>query len=285
MYFAKALGHSANVRASNSPRFNLEPVFRVSDRVVLKHREKYRSALQGSKDDRDELADAAAAAFAALFMSGFVRPEIVNELLDLCRITTIGHGYDFVAPDVMPWHAARSCTVVVAGCQNETLLRSRVAAAADLAEEIHRPYTLVFTGANSATVGARIPNEAAFMRAEYFLEMKRRKLVRGDIAVPPVAVESQSTTTLTNIANVISDQELINRQTKTCLVVLSSTFHLMRIARILNDLAANERMGLSQFLSHICLVGADARHAHQYTTEDAASIKSMMFELYSEHMV
>jgi len=231
---------------------------------------------------RTRLADEAAAAFTAAYEIGIINHSIVTKLIEVCHATVTTFGFAVSSYPSLPAHdLTKECILLVAGCQHRPILERRVAATAKLVRKLQRPVSIIFSGKHSATEKVQIRSEGEEMQAMYesmggktqgvtFLRMKK---------------ELEATRTIENIDNVLKTKGLVTRDQQTCLVLISSTFHLPRIARELDTLINEDRFGVSAFITDICLVGAEEpSDAKAYVPGDWASMKAFMFELYNIHM-
>lgn len=269
-----------------SPRINLAPYIEFL-RFPPSIDPEQRGQIKQVVDDAPiAVADLLAATVFRIYNSDLVdRSAFVRECLRCCNYILENEGFDIVVDDgelLKIAHGARHSLVLAPGCQTDELLRSRVRAAEQVCYQlasIAQPVRLFFSGKNPGYrvgVPPSILNESKTMVTFFWdLWSDRQKAddLRRLLRVEPL-IEAASTSSAQNIKQVLalSAKELGESST---VFVVSSTFHLIRLGRALEDeLKAGESMNVP----NVILVGSEV---------DASSVsmlkvyvKSMLFELF-----
>ena len=281
MYFRRNLSNPEIAVDGNVLRDTLRPLFNVTGRVHPSRRDALAREITETSI-RTRMADEAAAAFTAAYETGIINNSIIAKLIELCHATVTTFGFAVSSYQAFPARDLdKECTLLVAGCQHRPIIERRVAATKSLVNKLGRPVNIIFSGKHSATEKVQIRSEGEEMQAMY--ESMGGKT--HGVTFLRVKKELEATRTLENIDNVLQAKGLISRDQQTCLVVVSSTFHLPRIARELDSLINEDRFNVSSFITDICLVGAEEpSDAKAYVPGDWASMKALMFELYNIHI-
>lgn len=230
------------------------------------------------------LADLSAAVFAILARSGYTHKDVYQRLLECCRDIIIAEGFSEIDDDEMHILLRPTASegipnnVVVAGCQSNEMLTRRVERAAKFVCNLGYNCNVIFSGKNPDPSGASavaILDESRRMRVqfrEFLKENNNTPLPR----MHDLGGEEKSSTTQTNILQLFKGNYL--SQTKhNNLIIVSSTFHLIRLARELKKQlalpASNDR------IAQVILIGAEDP-THKFMVQDAPYFKLMMFEVF-----
>jgi DUF218 domain len=238
------------------------------------------------------LADFAAAVYTQLFKTGYVvKGTAFSQPLRYCRDLLLDHGFDEM-PDAeisasLHTQGPNKCLFFVTGCQNELMLERRVDAAVELIARVPKNYDVVFSGGRPNRKSARIPREHT--RMEILFRQKLRAINRK-AELPPMLhtePEEMSSTTEANIKALLDPREegkfLIprsaGRDQKNTLVIVSSTFHLIRLVQAL---FGSEHFQKYDF-AHILLIGGEEQD-HPFLWKDFPYLKLMMVDVF-DHLL
>ncbi|MDO8477754.1 MAG: ElyC/SanA/YdcF family protein [Candidatus Rokubacteria bacterium] len=222
------------------------------------------------------IADAAAAVVTQLHYRSVLQPTFLKRALGYCHFVVQHLGYEPRSLDALRESvvASQNNVMLVVGCQTPTLLYSRVDAAARLLIHLSPSFRVVFAGKNPGAP-ATIPNEAREMEV-YFSSLVERDPVLDHHKRFRVEVESQSSDTKTNFAHFLNSSYL-SLTMPNRLFVVSSTFHLMRIAQELDRWS--DALG-GRGVVEIVLVGAEGLHDDHQAKQDRMYVKSMVYEVF-----
>ena len=236
---------------------------------------------------RVAIADIVAAAVASLYRAGKLSNREISGMLDLCSDSLSNHQFRSLPLEEMRNHLfkVQDAFVVVLGCQNLNVLNRRACAAVKFCIDIGKSMTLVLSGLRPPHGKIRTRHEYLKMREYVDAEFRRRG---AEILKVPSIIhivdEDKSSDTRQNLRNVLSHASLQGKNTS-ALVVVSSTFHLMQIAKILNGYIEKNDFGIKDRFSFVGLVGADkTEDAAAFTTHDWQYVKQLAFQLFLDHI-
>jgi hypothetical protein len=256
------------------------------------HGDKRQAYIDRLEGDRAFTADLAASVAAGIMMSGYADWEhFCENQIRLCRDSIIDIGFSEIdernALELLRTSGGRPRTVaMVAGCQDERMLGRRIARLATFAIDMHKQsasFDLVFSGRCPESQTVRIPNEAIRMESMYKAAVGEvdSKLVDA-IRFQRIDGEGRSQNTEQNIEELFKHHLPHKSQN---LVVISSTFHLIRIGRKLSACFKDESYQFQSKINHLVLVGAeDLESAKKMRVTDIEYLKLMMFDLYWMHL-
>ncbi|PZR75266.1 MAG: hypothetical protein DLM73_05775 [Chthoniobacterales bacterium] len=234
------------------------------------------------------LADLSAAVFAILARSGYTHKDVYQKLLECCRDIIIAEGFSEIDEDEMKILLRPTAdegipnNVLVAGCQNNEMLKRRVEKAAQFVSNLGYNCTVIFSGRNpdpSGKTTVKILDESRRMRVQF------RELLRHNNNTPlprmhDLVPEERSSTTQTNISQLFQ-QNLLSQTKHNNLIVISSTFHLIRLAREIKTQLVTPKHG--RRIAQLLLIGAEDPQ-HTFYVQDAPYFKLMMFDVF-EHLM
>lgn len=262
-----------------------EEEFTVSNDIYSDRAPAFSSIL---KDDRLLLADICGAVTSGLFKAGFMKTEhFVKSQLQCCRNTIANIGFSEIHRAKLDEivHTAKHITVLVPGCQDDRMIERRVKALFEFVRQHKRSLKVVFSGKNPGTPNVTIMNEAQYMRAR-FEEFMHHHGGKFDVTVSEANCEENSKTTVQNIAELLRSKDFLNRGVKQTVVVISSSFHLIRIAEALLKHVKDDTHGLSKFIENFVLIGAENPESEELpsTYWEHPYVKLMMFDLFRLHL-
>ncbi len=116
--------------------------------------------------------------------------------------------------------------------------------------------------------------------------IRRRKAdILHEPTIFPVIDEGESSDTKQNIRNILTKDGIIPSEGTRCLIIVSSTFHLMQIAKIINSHIQNNDFSITKRFEFVALVGAErTEDAADFTPYDWQYVKQLAFQLYLDHL-
>lgn len=180
---------------------------------------------------------------------------------------------------------AEKIVIIVFGCQNLKLLKQRVITSVNAAIEIlnvakrNQELLLIFTGGNpKGRVAKKIPNESKEMKEIFSYLMKSKGYSKFENILFPHLTDNISKDTVSNLESsfrLLEENAIKNRLT---FVLVSSTFHILRIREEFEKLLLNGAYGFSGRTEEVILLGAeDFLKKPPY---DSEVYKRLSFELY-----
>lgn len=173
--------------------------------------------------------------------------------------------------------------VVIPGCQSDTILEHRVEAALRVIEQLRTHVHVIFVGARPAQTAVRIPDESKRMKN---LFESRQSLMQDPKMVKTVRTfrENVSTNTEQNIRNFFKlgfvdagkDREG-KEPTKYTVYVVSSTFHLIRIARVFQQCISSP--DYKNTIQRVAFCGADPVNVLNKASQLPEYVKLMFFDI------
>jgi hypothetical protein len=107
---------------------------------------------------------------------------------------------------------------------------------------------------------------------------------KADVTIRFMGNEGKSKTTTQNIDEFLRGPYL-NKEIKQTVIVISSTFHLIRIAERLRECVQKNEFGVRRCVDNFILIGAEHPGTELPIRHwDKTYIKLMMFDLYRKHM-
>jgi hypothetical protein len=157
------------------------------------------------------------------------------------------------------------------------MLERRVVSAVDFVSQLDYNCEVVFSGKSPDPSGRRevkIQDESMRM-----LNLFKSHLAKRDHAklppLHPLRQEDGSSTTKTNVSRVFA--EILTQRTNINLIVVSSTFHLIRLSQELKRNIAKE--DYADLISNVVLIGAEEPR-HFFRVYDAPYFKLAMFDVF-----
>lgn len=282
-------GENADPRPVEVIYSEYKECFDILDNIYYDKSDSYQQLL---KTNKLLIADMAGAVSCALFKAGFIQNKhFIEGMLECCRNTIISLGFSELDHDrfIQQVYSTLPVIVVVPGCQDARMLKRRVRSLVDFADSVPKAFTVVLSGRRPKTGTVRFPSEAVRMHVLYDEMMSARKNgKRRDITLRPMQIEEMSSTTKENIDFILKSPDYLGSRQN--LVVISSTFHLIRIARHLTEIISENRFGIKERVDRILLHGAessllvDKDDPELGFFHDKDFVKLMMFDLYEAHI-
>lgn len=244
-------------------------------------------------------ADMWASIFTHLLSPQRDNPGPLRDALWSCGAILQDQGYEIkaITKDIIPTHSF-DVAMLVPGCQTPKMLKQRALVGAQVwCQMMERAEnTRCFLSGARPPNEKRVttPNESALMRKE-FLEFFARHQnkhpenldVEMGITARDVRCDPKSDTTKTNIRRFVDTIVKDGTSNLRLIVVVSSTFHLIRLAPILEDALANlwRRPNSAPRKLQLALVGAET---DEFVSEpekapliwDPVYMKSLFFEVF-----
>jgi DUF218 domain len=287
MYFVRDINGTEPIQPISVTEGPWESFFKISDVIHSDKVEDFAGRL-AENASRVATADLAAATIAAVYRAGKLPLTDVEEMLELCANSLTNHQFQS-----LPFgHFRRRLFDVehvvtpILGCQNLMALRRRANAAVALCADTGKAMRLVPSGLRPPR--GKIRTNQEFVKLQEYLEeeiRRRRTDIVQETTIFPITVDPTSTNTNQNIQNILTASALVPAQGKSALVIVSSTFHLMQIAKIINDHIEKGRFDIKERFSFVGLVGAERRdNVTTFTTYDHQYVKQLAFQLYLDHI-
>jgi hypothetical protein len=172
--------------------------------------------------------------------------------------------------------------LLVFGCQGHLVRDYRAAAAFHVLKRLHSvPLKIVFSGHHPAEPGSKkvvlCLDEARALEREFSRHIDRDPEVakRHNFTL---ALENRSASTQENLANFFAGDYL--RDNDSTLFLVSSTFHLPRLAKDAESIIAKDPAAAAR-VKRLFLVGSETHPAQDPVALEANYIKAMLFEVYN----
>ena len=229
------------------------------------------------------IADIGGAVFATLFANGYIDKNAYGNVVHCCRdiIQDLGFLETTLADAMEKMHSIGSRReqvtnlIVIAGCQDEKMLERRVESAVQFVSELKFNCEVVFSGKNSDASGrSRVQIKDESVRMEIMFRDKLNEVQNGKIPhFHRLGKEGKSTNTQSNMAEVFEEHVGKN---KVNLVIVSSTFHLIRLAQ---QAIAQVREKGGGNVQSIILIGAE-KASQFFRIYDDVYFKLAMFDVF-----
>ncbi len=201
------------------------------------------------KENPTFISDVAASVIGTLAISNCLSDSLLQKGLDCCSSILHDMGYDEAHIDTLMIDVAHDNEriIIIPGCQDVDMVRRRVECAVTVFKGLHRNAKFVASGSNPNRQSVKIKDEAKFIKTELV-----RKL-DSQIEIISIKTEGESIKTSENIDNLFSGL-LSSIAAPTSVFIVSSTFHLMRLANQIGKIAPAHHEIL-QKLNYITLAG------------------------------
>lgn len=226
--------------------------------------------------DINILADALASVMTEMYCEGYLDKKLILEGLMLCRDLVSSLGFNETNNyRLHEYWDGKPTVLLVAGCQVESMVRNRVVAARRLCELLPPPITIVFSGFHPPRERVKIKNESVRMENIFFEDVPEQKYnLFSKITKHTIEIEGASGHTEENIKKFI-ELGLIEKEPKVNVVLVTSTFHLPKLAEIFEDKIGK----LSDHINTILLVGSEKLNRLDSTAKDEKYAKQVFFRL------
>lgn len=242
------------------------------------------AAYLATSDKFSFIADIAGAVFASLFREGYIDKDSYRHVIDCCRDIVIDLGFAetddtnarrVLRPDGGP--NGRTNFVLIAGCQDAEMLERRVVSAVDFVSQLDYNCEVIFSGKSPDPTGKRrvkIPDESMRMLNLFKSHLSKRNHAKLPL-LHPLRQEDRSSTTKTNVSRVFG--EILKQRDNINLIVVSSTFHLIRLSQeVKRNIALEEN---AELVSNVVLIGAEDSRDF-FRVYDAPYFKLAMFDVF-----
>jgi hypothetical protein len=281
----------ANEDVAKTKSQKLEPLYHefeqeffLSENIYIDKMKEFEDLLSA---DRPLVADILGAAVCSLFNAGFLNTEhFVRSQLDCCRNTVASLGFREISKTALSTMPEGSAPMIVLmpGCQDSRMIGRRVQRLYEFSIFERRPFTVIFSGGNPGTPACTIENEAEYMQARYEEMMDCHKDRKFEVTFKFMGNERKSKTTKQNIDEFLGGTYL-HKSIMQTVVVISSTFHLIRIAERLRECVEKNEFEVRKYVDNFILIGAEHPATELPVKHwDKTYIKLMMFDLYRKHM-
>jgi hypothetical protein len=268
-----------------TPRAAFDQLWRFLDfRELVNYVENRRELAEWREHFKPGAPDLAAAVMAHLAYRNWLDKEIIAEqALRYCRTMLEDAGFEETALYEIKSQldSEENHVILVFGCQGHKVRDYRASAAFHVLKKLANvPLKVVFSGHHPAEPGStktvRTNDEARALEREF------SRLVDQDPDVAnrhnfTVSLENQSTSTRQNLENFFNGDYL--REQKATLFLVSSTFHLPRLARDAEQLIGADS-NIKSMVQRLYLVGSETHPSEDPVTLEAIYIKAMLFEVF-----
>jgi len=283
MYYTKTLHQTHNLVGKD-----FSEAQKLLNFIPFVHREKLRKLRDDPAYDPSFVADIAASVITQFNYRHWLEQKAIRKALEHCHDILEDMGYRLLGLQTLhdEVQANNHHVMFVAGCQTRELYESRVRAAFKVLRGVHVPFSIVFSGLHQKPqVGqqhrAKTPDEAGAME-RYFdslithaPEFRKHRRFQTQL-------EKQSKSTEANVAELMALPDILKKSKTNRIFVVSSLFHLPRLATTLERYIAINRKGFS---IQLILVGAED---HQGTVapvcDDQRYVKNLFHTVF-EHLL
>jgi hypothetical protein len=230
-----------------------------------------------------DLSDLAASIVRDIYKSKYLKSEIIENALEYCEQTVIDMGYFRISLEDLKCFGQEknNALLVVAGCQSREILKHRAKTAAFITVNCNRNLKIVFSGLTPpCSDKTPIVNEARELRKyfDYYLEEFLRTK-KYDYKINK-QLEDESHDTIENIKQLFARGFLLEYERESNdLYVVSSSFHLTRIAQALSNASKREENSSSR-INKVVLIGAERSFNPEDVALSETYVKQLFFELY-----
>jgi hypothetical protein len=233
------------------------------------------------------LPDIASSVIKHLFSDGFINRNKFKGILECLQSIISDMGYVELTDDSLSnlLNVPQSTThnvMMVAGCQNPSMLDARVEKAVEIAVHFQNNINVVASGANpNKDKPAKIGNESARMINLFTTGINKYIEDKSKRPKMDVLPENQSKNTNDNVAKFFDGHFLKRQSTNKInqIIVVSSTSHLIRLSREIEDYINNHKESLDYKISNIILVGSEGLDK-VFHIDNHHLFKHMMLEIY-----
>jgi len=221
------------------------------------------------------LADVLASVLTEMYGRKYVDKRWILNGLRFCRDLVSSLGYRETNEGRFLDHCdGKPNVVLVAGCQNRRMMRNRVAAARRLCRILPAPISIVFSGVHPPRNRAPIPDESMRMENLFFEGLRGVPNFMSKITRNSIEIEAKSKRTGENIKEFFA-LKLLEKQDSSNVALVSSTFHLARLAQYF-EADVGERV---KHVNTLLLVGSERLDRLEKVAADKQYAKQVFFQL------
>lgn len=248
------------------------------------------SQISAGSKDANFICDLSAALLTTIYQSSYSHKNIFNEALRCCEQIVEDLGYascdehSFFEDLAAEKNGQHVC--LVAGCQNDEMIRRRAQKAASLCIRSGKNFDVVFSGLNPGGGKAArfaIQNESMEMKKHFTAHMARHASELP--LMHRLQFEPESNNTDENLSFFFDQHVAKEYSVPVNLHIVSSSFHLIRLAEALKEkLAKND---YSSNINSIRLIGAE-QIDHEFvfgSTFTKRYLKLMLFDVFRSILV
>lgn len=223
-------------------------------------------------------------AFSQQKAGDYVGERLIQDALEYCHDILLDYGFHFarlqrLVDDSPP---DRCYSMLILGCQDRPMLRSRVEAGYTLMRELRRPFRVIFSGRNPArdADGARSSKVRTVCEASEMEDMFFRfKAADSDgervVLDSASALDVNAVNTEANLRG-FSDAHVLDPSRRNRVFLVSSTSHLIKIAELVGRMP-NPKHGE---IERIVLVGGEHHSTPGQVPTPYRYLKTMMFDVF-----
>lgn len=205
-------------------------------------------------------------------VSSHLKSDLLVKALRCCRDILLDMDYTETHLDEIKQLTSQDQDrlIVIAGCQNDDLLQARVEVAAKLFKNLHMSARFIPVGKGPAHETNRIRDESARIKTILHQQLGHH------LEIVPLELEQESHRTYENIANLLGGS-YIDATRSTSLFIVSSTFHLIRLAKEV-DSRSNVFSIKHPNINSIFLIGSES--GVNKTVRSASYIRFLFYDIY-----
>ena len=184
------------------------------------------------------ICDLSAALLTKVYDSSYAHEDIFSKSLRCCEQIIEDLGYDSM--DELSFYdeikAAGKHIVLVAGCQNDLMIRGRAIKAGELCQKSRKNFDVVFSGLNPSSKADErnaIHNESAELKKHFVNYMRRNSVDLPKLHY--LQFEPASNNTVTNVSEFFR-KFMAGKGEAVNLYIVSSSFHLIRLAEAVKNI-------------------------------------------------
>lgn len=271
MYFYKDNKALFSNRKSRAKKCDLSTYENIYNFIRHIYKDKQKSLKDLNANYPKAIPDIVASSIRSLCDSGFIHRDILSKSLTCCFSILSDMGYlEISMREIRNRISNSDIYIIIPGCQTEEILDNRVNKAVSVFNDLHCTAKFIPSGKNSSrkrTEKCKISNESARI-----ISGLNNKLGSIKFECIPLDIEKCSSSTSENIRNIF-ESNLIDVNRKFNIIIVSSTFHLIRLAR-----QVELRKTRIPNFDNLILVGAETKV--DSVVKMGAYVKSMMFDIY-----
>lgn len=251
-------------------------------------------------DPNELIADIAASQIQMLFEKGHLKSSMIRECLKCCRDLVFNMGYkqlhtashitfeddEFKTIVNNPSNNTKN-VMILPGCQTEGMLSARILKAVQLLKYFPDDNLIIIaSGGNPLGNSKNPPNSITIGKeAETIFQFLNEFVGKLNIKFSDKwdqKIESDSDNSVANVINSIKNEKYMKRTESHNLIIVSSSFHLMKLSRIIEEEVNIISKEYPNFISNIILFGSEKVEDDFSPEKRGGYIKSMFVEVYKE---
>lgn len=287
----------------SSFKFKLEKQDKEELETLLRNKiisQRLRDATLAVYDPQELIPDITASQIQLLFVNGHLKSQFVRDCLKCCRDLIYNMGYDqlnlatniTLEEDeldtiVNQCSAEIKNVLIIPGCQQEGMLEGRVLKAVDLLKHFKREGLIIIASGGNPLENPKNPPDTISTgnEANAIFTLLDEFIKKLNVKAPPKLIpkiESKSFDSTANVRESISSGKYMNHSEQHNLIIVSSSFHLIKLSRVVEEEVEKIRRINPNFVHNIILFGSEQIEDEFSTEKRGGYIKSMFVEVYKE---